>query len=188
MSNERQTRAAMQFLGWVQKFHPEMAASIIERVGEAPPSGGLNGLAGSWDMFYPSMFYGNAGYRDRYHSDGEHLSGLGADTWSVTSTETAQSSNGFFDWAKEVVSVAKEVVPAYLAYDAQKDIMDLNMERARNGQEPIDPGVVAPQVRVIHDLPPETQSLIQQFKTGGMNILLWGALAIGGFFIIRKMT
>jgi len=156
----------MQFLGWVEKFHPEMAAAIVQRVGEAPRAGGLNNLSGMFEM----------------------PSGLGADTWSITETETTQSGNGWdFSWATEVIAVAKEVVPAYLAYDAQKDIMALNMERARNNLPPIDPGVVAPQVRMIHDLPPETRTLIDQFKRGGMNILLWGALAIGGFFLLRQL-
>lgn len=164
-NNERQTRAAMQFLGWVERFHPEMAAAIVERVGEAPNAGGLNQLSGMFEM----------------------PSGLGQNG-VISTTQTTTGGNGWdFSWATEVIAVAKEIVPAYLAYDAQKDIMELNMERARNGQEPIDPGMIAPQVRVIHDLPPETRTMIDQFKMGGINILLWGALAVGGFFLIRQL-
>lgn len=156
----------MQFLGWLEKFHPEMAAAVVQRVGDAPRAGALNNLSGVFEM----------------------PSGLGADTWSITETETTSSGGGFdFSWATEVIGVAKEIVPAYLAYDAQKDLMDLNMERAKQGKEPIDPGLVAPQIRVVHDLPPETRSLIDQFKMGGINILLWGGIAIAGFFLIRQL-
>ena len=114
-------------------------------------------------------------------------SGLGQNG-VISTTQSTTGGNGWdFSWATEVIAVAKEIVPAYLAYDAQKDIMELNMERARQGQEPIDPGMIAPQVRVIHDLPPETRSMIDQFKMGGINILLWGAIAVGGFFLIRQL-
>lgn len=178
----------MQFLGWLEKFHPEMAAAVVQRVGEAPKADGLSQLGEAWDMFYPSMYYGSGGYRDRYHSQGEHLSGLGQNGDYLIASETTTSGNGWdFSWATEVIAVAKEIVPAYLAYDAQKDLMDLNMERAKQGKEPIDPGLVAPQIRVVHDLPPETRSLIDQFKMGGINILLWGGIAIAGFFLIRQL-
>ena len=194
-NNEKRTRAAMRFLAWVEKFSPEMAAAIQQRIGDAPKAGPLNQLGEAWDMFYPSMYYGGTGYRGRYHSQAEHLSGLGQDVdpWggvavSTTSTTGSGTTNGgSFDWATDLFSFAKEAIPAYLAYDAQKDIMDLNLERAKQGLDPIDPGVVAPQVRVVHDFPPEVQQQISAFKMGGMNLLLWGGLAVGAFFLVRAI-
>lgn len=185
--NERKMRGALKFMAWLQKFHPEMAAAISERVGEPPRPGALNQLGESWDMFYPSCYYGDAGYRDRWHSDDEHLGqidpfgGVGVSTKTTTTTSDGES------WYTGVLEFAKEAIPAYLAYDAQKDIMDMNIERAKQGLPPIDPGMTAPQVKVIHQLPPEVQTSINDFKMGGINILLWGALAVGGFFIIRAM-
>ena len=181
----------MRFLAWVEKFSPEMAAAITQRVGNAPKAGALNQLGEAWDMFYPSEYYGGVGYRGRYHSKGEHLSGLGQGDWwetSVkTSTTTTTDDGGTFSWASDLFALAKEAVPAYLAYDAQKDIMDMNIERAKLGLDPIDPGLTAPQIRVIHDVPPEVQQQISAFKMGGVNILLWGALAVGGFFLVRAI-
>lgn len=219
--NERKMRGALQFMAWLQKFHPDMAAAISERVGEPPKPGALNQLGESWDMFYPSEFYGDAGYRDRWHADDEHLgrvplenanrfykSGGYARAWQSpglgpylsglgqgidpfggigTSTTTTTTTSDGGAWYSDVLSFAKEAIPAYLAYDAQKDIMDMNIERAKQGLPPVDPGMTAPQVKVIHQLPPEVQTSINDFKMGGINVLLWGALAVGGFFLIRAM-
>jgi hypothetical protein len=185
---ERRVRATQRFLGWLQKFHPEMHAAVVQRMGDAPKTGPLNQLGEAWDMFYPSMYYGGTGYRGRWHGSGEHLSGLGQDEWGQLGVPTTTTTdNGGEAWYSGILDFAKEAVPAYLAYDAQKDLMDLNMERARQGLDPIDPGVTAPQVRVVHDLPPEVGTAITDMKMGGMNILMWGALALGGFFLIRTL-
>lgn len=184
--NEQKTRAALQFMAWLEKFHPEMAAAVRERVGEAPKNGGLNQLGEAWDMFYPSMYYSSSGYRGRWHGDGEHLGQIDPFGGVGTPSTTSNDDNGGA-WYSDVLNFAKEAVPAYLAYDAQKDIMDMNLERAKQGLPPIDPGMTAPQVRVVHQLPPEVQSSIRDFKMGGINILLWGALAVGGFFVVRAL-
>jgi hypothetical protein len=141
------------------------------------------------------MYYGGTGYRGRYHSSAEHLSGLGQDVdpWGgigvSTTTKTTTTTNGgsSFEWATDLFSLAEKAIPAYLAYDAQKDIMEMNIERAKQGLDPVDPGLTAPQVRVIHELPPEVQTQISAFKMGGMNILLWGGLAVGAFFVVRML-
>lgn len=194
--NETKTRAAMQFMGWLKRFHPQMHAFVVERVGEAPPAdlltrsqNSFNNLGAPWDRLYPSMFYPSTGYRGRWHSDAEHLGSLGQNGWDPsfeTSTTAAPSGDGE-PWYKGVLDFAKEAIPAYLAYDAQKDLMELNMERARRGQPPIDPGVTAPQVRVVHQLPPEVQTSIADMKVAGVNVLLWGALGLGAFLVVRML-
>ena len=194
-NSERKTRATMRFVSWLRKFHPEMHAAVMDRMGgrEAPANGPLNQLGEAWDMFYPSNYYSGTGYRGRYHSPGQHagygagglgqidpFGGIGTSTRTTTTVET----NGA--WYSDILAFAKEAVPAYLAYDAQKDLMDLNMERAKTGLDPIDPGLVAPQVKLMVDLPPETRSLIDQAKGMG-NVLLWGALGLGAFFVVRAL-
>lgn len=190
-NNEQRTRAAMRLLAWMQKFSPEMAAAVQQQIGDAPKAGALNQLGEAWDMFYPSMYYGGTGYRGRYHSADEHLGQV--DPWGgigvSTTTKTTTTTNGgtSFEWASDLFKLAKDAIPAYLAYDAQKDIMEMNIERAKQGLDPVDPGLTAPQIRVIHDVPPEVQQQISAFKMGGMNILLWGALAVGAFFVVRMI-
>ncbi|NIT36962.1 MAG: hypothetical protein GTN49_10775 [candidate division Zixibacteria bacterium] len=184
-NTERKVRATQRFLAWLQKFHPEMHAHVMARMGEAPKAGALNQLGEAWDMFYPSLYYPSSGYRGRWHSHPPHLGQF--DEWGTMGVPTTTDTSDGESWYSGILDFAKEAIPAYLAYDAQKDLMELNMERARQGLDPIDPGMTAPQVRVVHQLPQETQSAIEQFKLGGMNILLWGALAVGGFFLIRAI-
>jgi len=195
-NQERKTRATMKFVSWLRKFHPEMHAAVMQRMGgrEAPAAGALNQLGEAWDMFYPSNYYKSAGYRGRWHDPANHagygaggLGQLGQGDWweaSVSTTPTTADENGA--WYSDILDFAKEAVPAYLAYDAQKDLMDLNMERAQQGLDPIDPGLTAPQIRVVHDLPPETRGIIDQFKMGG-NVLMWAALGLGAFFVVRML-
>ena len=187
-NNERKTRATMRFVAWLRRFHPEMHAAVMERMGgrEAPANGALNQLGEAWDMFYPSNYYSGTGYRGRYHSQSEHLSGLGQDWWETTTPAPTTTADENGAWYSDILDFAKEAVPAYLAYDAQKDLMDLNMERAKTGLDPIDPGLTAPQIRVVHDLPPETRSILDSFKMGG-GILMWAALGLGAFFVVRAL-
>lgn len=185
-NNERKTRATMRFSSWLRKFHPEMHAAVMERMGgrEAPAAGALGQLAEAWDMFYPSNYYSGTGYRGRYHSPSEHLGQIDPYGGIGVATSTTVETNGA--WYSDLLAFAKEAVPAYLAYDAQKDLMDLNLERAKSGLDPIDPGLVAPQIKVIHDLPPETRDILSSFKMGG-GILLWAALGLGAFFVVRAL-
>lgn len=165
-NEERKVRATMRFMAWLRKFSPEMHAAVVERLGgqEAPPAGPLMQLSNSWG-----------------------LSGLGAeDPLIVGTTSTTTTTSSGWDWAKDALDFAKEAVPAYLAYDAQKDLMDLNMTRAEAGLDPIDPGLTAPQVTLQHELPPEARSLIDQMKMGG-NLMLWAALGLGAFFLVRML-
>ena len=164
-NEERKVRATMRFMAWLRKFSPEMHAAVVERMGgrEAPPPGALMQLSNSWG-----------------------LGQLTEDPLIVGTSTTVTTSSSGWDWAKDALAFAKDAVPAYLAYDAQKDLMDLNLERARQGQDPIDPGLVAAEVTVQHELPPEARSLIDQMKMGG-NVMLWAALGIGAFFLVRML-
>ncbi len=185
---ERKTRAVLQFLAWAQEFSPEWHAKIMENAPAIPPAGALNQLGAAWDMFYPSNYYGGVGYRGRWHSSGEHLSGLGADTWEVDSGST----NGF-DWESalnKVISVgetAVEALPTIFQARQTIAIAEVNLQRARDGLPPLDPEATATQINVTHQLPAEVQSQISAFKLGGMNLLVIGALAVGGFFVIRAL-
>ena len=188
---ERKTRAVLQFLAWAQEFSPEWHAMIMERAPAIPPAGALNQLGAAWDMFYPSNYYSGTGYRGRWHSQGEHLSGLGADTWEVDATGSG-STNGF-DWEatlNKVISVGEtaiEALPTIFQARQTIAIADVNLERAKQGLPPLDPEATATQINVTHQLPADVQSQISAFKLGGMNLLVIGALAVGGFFVIRAL-
>lgn len=168
----------MKLLAWLQQFHPEMHATVIEKVGEAPTAGGLSGLSAGWDMAYPSNYYAD-GYRGRWHNQevphDAYLSGLGQngipdDTTNVT---TDTDSN----WWSDAITGIKEAGVAYLQYDAQKDIIAMQTKRIEQGKEPLDTAVLAPSVRHIVDVPPDMR---REISLMGQGVMTWVMLAGAG--------
>lgn len=183
--NERRTRNTLKLLGWLKTFHPEMHAAVIERVGEAPPAGGLAALSAAWDMLYPSNYYTGAGYRGRWstgeYGNGRYLSGLGQNGLPDDTTNVAADN-----WWSDAITGIKEAGVAYLQWDAQKDIINLQTELIKQGREPIDTALVAPTVRHQVDIPPE---YAQQIKVMGQGVMTWvllGGAALAAFFMLRR--
>lgn len=56
-------------------------------------------------------------------------------------------------WGTQLLDLAK----GYMVYDAQKDLMKVNLSRAEQGLPPIDPGYIAPQVQL--GVAPNVQTL-----------------------------
>jgi hypothetical protein len=149
----------MQFLAWAQEYSPEWHAAIVERIGEAPAAGGLMGLSRSFDM----------------------LGQFPGEDASVTAT-----SNGVLDWADKLFSFAEKAIPAYLQTKQTIAVADLNLERAREGLPPLDPQATAAQINVTHQLPPQIQTQVDRAMSTG-NLLLWGGIAVAGFFLVRAL-
>lgn len=112
-----------------------------------------------------------------------NLRGLGQDFWeydygaesagtavSVPDPTTAQGSES--TWS-QIVSAAKQIVPAYYAAKSQEDINQINLERMRRGQPPLPESYLraaAPQVRA--GLAPDTQRMIMILGGGLLVVLL----------------
>jgi len=158
-ANEARARAGTNFLSWLKRFEPKLYSHVISQIGD-PPNQGIFAFANNLGQL------GQNGY--------------------VPPTSDGTDGDSFMDYLKEGFAVAKEAIPAYFAYETQKDIMELNIARAEQGMDPIDPGVVAPQVRHIVDVNPETQAAISQFKLP-MQLALWGALGLGAFMLFRML-
>ena len=71
-------------------------------------------------------------------------------------------------WGNQLLDLAK----GYMAYDAQKDLLAVNLSRAERGQPPISAGSIAPQVNV--GVSPEMQQL-SYVAVGGL--LLFGLVS-----------
>ena len=203
---EKKARAWKMFLAWAQEYSPEWHAAIVEAVPDIPKNGGLNQLGESWDLgapwdeMWPSMYYSASGYRGRWHSAGEHLSGLGQNGMpdpfggvGVPTTPTTAPATGGDIWDKlsravdKGIEVAGKALPAYFTFKTQQDVAKINLERAKQGLPPLDPGATATQIRVVHDVNPQMQSEISRVFTTG-NIVLFGALALGGILLFRMMA
>ena len=88
-------------------------------------------------------------------------------------------------WYQKVLDAAQQIIPAYAQYKTQKEIVDLQMTRARAGLPPIDASMyTAPPVRVQYDASNIVQSISPQTKT-----LLWvGGGLIAAIFLLPLLT
>lgn len=165
---ELKTRNMMKFMGWLQNFHPEMHALVVERVGEAPPNDALtiaaekmNGL-GQWDL--TAIFGGE----------------------DEAAAQAPANGNGAWDWVSKGIEAVKEVGTGVLQYQTQKDLIELQMARIEDGKPPIDTALIAPTVRVQADLPPAIQADIRDMKRTAIFAVGGIALAIVAFLMFRK--
>lgn len=88
------------------------------------------------------------------------LSGLG----SLAQTATDEATSPITQWGKDLMALAQ----SYMAYDAQRDILAINIARAEKGLPPINSASLAPQFNI--GASPELQQL--------------GMIAIGGLLIV----
>lgn len=181
--NERRTRNTMKLLAWLQNFHPEMHAAVVEKVGEAPPPGGLSQLSAAWDMLYPSNYYAGTGYRGRWHSHNgmEGLGQNGGEAYGIVPT-----SGGDDTWWSDAIGAIKEAGVAYLQWDAQKDVIELQTELIKQGREPIDTAMIAPTIRHQVDIPADVR---EQMTLMGQGVMTWAMLAGAGliaWMVLRK--
>jgi hypothetical protein len=106
-------------------------------------------------------------------SQGETLGALGAET------------GGF--WSK-FTTAAMGLGTTYLALKNQRDAMKINLERAQQGQPPIDIATTAPVVRTQIDMSPELTNKLVSTAGAGINktLMLAGAALLAAFFFMRK--
>ena len=111
--------------------------------------------------------------------------GLGQDyygdeyTAAVTAMQTSDASQGVdtsAPWYQDLIGLTTQALTAYTQFRSQDAIMELNVERARNGLPPIDPTAYGPAVGV--GLDARTRELLQYAMIGG------GLLAL--FLIMKK--
>lgn len=91
-------------------------------------------------------------------------------------------------WEK-FTETAAALGTTYLTLKNQRDAMKINLERARQGQPPIDIATTAPVIRTQVDVSPELQQRLVSTAGEGLNkILLWGGIALLGFFAFKKFA
>ena len=90
-------------------------------------------------------------------------------------------------WSK-FTDAAMGLGTTYLALKNQRDAMKLNLERAKQGQPPIDPATAAPVVRTQVEVSPQLQRELLSTAGEGINktLLLAGAAILGAFLIFGR--
>lgn len=106
---------------------------------------------------------------------------------TVAPTDT---KSGFFS---SFIDTVKNIVPAVIGYKQQKKIMDLQIERARTGQPPLDASAYAPVMRVEAAVSPEGEASARRIAIdtvrsgiGDMKPYLIGGLGLLAVFLLTK--
>lgn len=163
MNGNNRAQAGMEFLSWLKRFEPRAYSHVMSVIGDPPDQG----------IF---AFANNLG----------HLGQNGFIPPFPESAGVPVPEASMFDWIDKAFDTAQKAIPAYFQYETQKDIMELNIVRAQQGQPPIDPGVIAPQIRHVVDVPPETREAINRFKMP-MQIVMWGGVGLVAFMLLRAL-
>lgn len=108
-------------------------------------------------------------------SEPPFLMGLGQDP-TVTPTVPAT-----VPWWEKAIDIVGGVATQYLQYEAQKDVLDIQKERAKRGLEPITSDVYAPTIRHQVDIPKE-------FKQAAMGTGTLIALGGGALLLFMMMN
>lgn len=91
-------------------------------------------------------------------------------------------------WSK-FTKAAAGLGTTYLALKNQRDAMKINLERAQQGQPPIDVATSAPVVRTQVDLSPElTQRLVSTAGEGINKTLLLAGAGVVAFLLFKKFA
>ncbi len=106
------------------------------------------------------------------------LSGLGVHGEEVTSES----------WWRKAAGAFTALGTTYLGLKNQRDIMQINLERAKTGQPPISgEDLTAPIVQTRIDLPPETIDRLTAGAGAQVNkMLMFGAIALVGVLIFMR--
>jgi hypothetical protein len=99
----------------------------------------------------------------------------------------ALGAEGESFWSK-FTKAAAGLGTTYLALKNQRDMMRLNLERARQGQPPLDVATSAPVVRTQVDVSPELTERLVSTAGEGLNktLLLAGAAVVAVLVFMRK--
>lgn len=156
--------AVAAFLDWADKRVPGIKRRIIKRAKQQASN--RNNLAAlNQSEFDMPLVFPSGDFATETSSTFDESGGGGGD-------------NG---WLDNIIGAAEKIIPTVYQYKTQKEVWDLQMERARQGQEPLDVSQYsAPPVRVqvepspmAFEMDPETK---QMLTTGGLiagGLLLW---------------
>ena len=100
-------------------------------------------------------------------------------------SDTAPASTGF-DW-KKFLDAATAATTAVFQTKAQKDMLKVNIERAKAGLPPMDTSFAAPVIRTQFDVSPEIAAQLQQTaQAATMNVALVAGAGLLAFMLLRR--
>lgn len=107
--------------------------------------------------------------------------------------ENKELAGGVGDFFSSLVDTVKKVAPTIITYKGQKKILDVQIQRAKNGLPPLQADQYTPTVKVQAELTPENERAAQRIaintaKEGvkDMQKYFFGGLLLLGFVFYNK--
>ncbi len=104
---------------------------------------------------------------------------MGQATPPITPAEAEAESS----WLDKLVGAAKDIAPAFIQFKQQKEILDMQVERARQGLPPLEAAYIAPTVRIQTELSPEMMTTARAGITEGLQKLAVPLFLVGGLAV-----
>lgn len=153
-NDAQKAQAVKEFLGFLSVYSPEVYAEVMSQVPEAAAAVSMTPHMQGLGMF------------------------LGQAPAPQTTTAAAPPQQA---WWEKALAAATEIGGAYFGYQAQKDILKVQTQRAQQGLPPIPTEAYAPTIRHSVDIPPE----FRQQVMGGGTLMALGIGAAVLFFALR---
>lgn len=162
------------------QYFGDPAAAVIVNSAPMPPAAAYRSFMDWLKQKQPDVYAGLEMTRpdlvapDLVFRDSNFL----GDAEEVTVAVSDQASSGFDVQAvaTRALDILKESLPTYLQYSTQKQLIDLNIERAKRGLAPVDSSTIAPTVNV------GVSSDVQKLVTLG----LLGAFGLGALSLMTR--
>lgn len=104
----------------------------------------------------------------------------------IGSQQSAGGALSNFDWSK-FIDAAAATTTAIFQTKAQRDLLKVNIERARAGLPPIDTSFAAPQIRTQIDISPEIAARLEQQAGGIMgNFAVVAGVGLFALYMIMR--
>jgi len=133
---------------------------------------------------HPELFRQAVEYAENWRLRQADEQGNPATINGLADTATAEPQSFWQKFGEGLTSLGT----AYLGYKGQKQVLDINLQRAQSGLPPIDPRTGAPTVRTAIDLSPEMMARISGVGLDMASILKWGLLGLGGFMLVKQFA
>lgn len=178
-------RAKRAFLDWLDQQNPELVQRAEEMatrsvagtaVGNALVRAPNNGNLGYTPLI--PRFSQDMNIRQRVMSQQ-----MGQATPPIT-PDTDTEAKAESSWLDKIIDAASSIAPAYLQFEQQKKILDMQVERAKRGLPPLESAYIAPTVRVQAEVTPEMMTEARAGITEGLQNLALPLLAVGGIALL----
>lgn len=181
--------AKREFIDWLDKQNPELVAKARE-IAKREVNRGL-GLSPRIYRYAQDMNVRRAAMKQGMgdtlyikHGNGMGQLPVGFGQTPPIVGPTIPEEQAEEGWMDKLIGAATTIAPAYLQFQQQKEILDMQLERAKQGLPPLETAYLAPTVRIQTELSPEALRTARTGIAEGLGNLAFPLLLVGGVMLL----